>query len=379
MDGCLNGLMNSSDSKTKPITHTLMNGGSMHIPEDKLPIIYKKIVKYGIEDNQTIQLVEKMGQIHPFIVDIDIKYNTELSCRQYTQETIINICSFLWARLQSYLDLDDLSSHGQIWITEKESPYPCPKNKDFVYKDGIHIIFPNILIKRDTYKCIMNLIQEEHVIETIFNETCNIKPDNKPNTLMDSNFSSWQPYGCSKPNESPYKLTQILEINDHDIPIPMNDEMFEAYYSDNPKNNLSIAQKMSVSYCQEETVTYSEELLTKLKEKGFKTSSPNSGNMVQKKHVYGKNKDIDKIVYRLEGEELNLVTDIVKCLSKERASDYGKWVLCGMCLHNINDCLIDAWKEFSSKSDSYDEEACDRKWPTFKSNYEGKLSINSGR
>ena len=120
MDDVLNGLTNHPNSQTKPITHTLMNGGKMHIPKDKIEVVYKKLLKYGIEEGETIQLVERMGPIHPFIVDIDIKYATELSERQYTQETVQTLCTFLWGRLSDLLDLSDRSTFGQIWVTEKE-------------------------------------------------------------------------------------------------------------------------------------------------------------------------------------------------------------------------------------------------------------------
>ena len=185
MDGILEGLMNSPDSKEKSITHTMISGGAMHIPKDKLDAVYKKIVKYGLEGNQTIQLVEKMGPIHPFIVDIDIKYDSDIQERQYTQETIVQTLTFLWGKLSDYLDLDDRHQFGEMWVMEKDKPYPCITNKEFVSKDGIHIVFPNIILKRDVYKGIMSLLQEGQIIVSIFEETCEVTPANKKDTLMD--------------------------------------------------------------------------------------------------------------------------------------------------------------------------------------------------
>ena len=79
------------NTKEKPITHTLMNNGKWHIPDDKIDKLYKKIEKYVIRENNNIQLVEKMGNIHPFILDIDIKYLNTISKREYNDQSIQQI------------------------------------------------------------------------------------------------------------------------------------------------------------------------------------------------------------------------------------------------------------------------------------------------
>ena len=77
-------------------------------------------------------------------------------------------------------------------------------------------------------------------------------------------------------------------------------------------------------------------------------------------------------------EELKLVKALCKCLSLERASDYGKWFDVALCLHNINDCLIDDWKEFSKQSSSYNSNECDTKWMSINSSHSGvRLGIGS--
>ena len=154
----------------------------------------------------------------------------------------------------------------------------CVTNKEFISKDGIHIIFPNILLKRDIYKGIMSLLQEGQIIESIFEETCEVAPANKKDTLMDGCFASWQPYGCSKVNESPYLLTQVFNISDSDIPVQIDEDTFQEHYS-GKSANLNIAKKMSVVYREEETVTYSDELHQLFKDKGFKNSPPTEGTM----------------------------------------------------------------------------------------------------
>ena len=73
------------------------------------------------------------------------------------------------------------------------------------------------------------------------------------------------------------------------------------------------------------------------------------------------------------------VKGLIKCLSKKRATEYDPWLSVGFCLHNINTNLLIEWKEFSSLSDSYDEDSCDKQWAlNSRSNYEGhKYGIGS--
>ena len=65
-----------------------------YVPNDKLDKLYKKIEKYVIRENNNIQLVEKMGDIHPLISDIDIKYDFNIENRQYNDQTISRIINF---------------------------------------------------------------------------------------------------------------------------------------------------------------------------------------------------------------------------------------------------------------------------------------------
>ena len=95
-------------------------------------------------------------------------------------------------------------------------------------------------------------------------------------------------------------------------------------------------------------------------------------------YVYGVDEDEDRIQYRLEGEELKYVRELVKCLCVERAEEYDDWLRCGLLLHNINESLLDSWKGFSSQASNYSEPSCDSKWKSFDNGYSGpKLGLGS--
>ena len=162
----------SKNTNEKPITHTSMNGGKWHIPEKFIQSFYKKIVKYIIKPGDNRQLVERMGDLHPLVIDIDIKYDQEFSERQYTKDTVFQIVSFLWLNLSSLLDISENKEFGEIWVMEKETPYPCKTNKKYKTKDGIHIVFPNIIIQKSSYRKIMDILKEQNAVKTIFEDTC---------------------------------------------------------------------------------------------------------------------------------------------------------------------------------------------------------------
>ena len=247
---------------------------------------------------------------------------------------------------------------------EKEKPYPCVTHKSYKYKDGIHIGLPQIHISKRAYRVLCEIIKDEGIIVDIFNETCEIKPSN-PGSLFDGTFTSWQPYGCSKENETYYKLTKVFKVDENDVPEKITDAVFNQYYSD----SMFITKMMCMLYREKENITYTkpfEDILIK----GYKNLSSNTSNEMsvqvdkEKSDPYAK---LDKTtIYRLKDEELELVKKLVSCLSEERAEDYHKWLSVGMCLHNINPDLLEDWDKFSKLADNYKAGECPKKWRSFK-------------
>ena len=57
----------------------------------------------------------------------------------------------------------------------------------------------------------LSSIVEKDCIKNIFDEGSEIAPDNSTSGILDSSFSSWQLYGCGKPDESPYLVTEFIK------------------------------------------------------------------------------------------------------------------------------------------------------------------------
>ena len=364
------------ETNEKPTTHTSMKGGKWSIPENKLPEFYKLTQEHIVNGPENKLLVEKMRNYFPFVIDIDLKYNSVLEERQYNNDTIDSLLEYLWSKITEYIQIDDISGKGIAFLMEKVKPYPCDK-QDFKTKDGIHLAFPELIIEKQVFKKIISEIQNENQIKGIFDDTCEIGPDNENKEILDSKFSSWQLYGCGKEGETPYLLTKVYKFAEDGNPEEIDEDEFKEFYNE----PTDIMEMMSMCYRTESNITLTEEFSKTFKQKPTNNSSSN--NMTQNDDIYGNGYYVDnnniinpfKIV---KEEELKLVKGLVKCLSKERAEDYGKWFDVALCLHNINENLLEDWKKFSSQYSGYDPEECNSKWNSINTNHTGdKLGIGS--
>ena len=184
-------------------------------------------------------------------------------------------------------------------------------------------------MKRDQYKLMMKDLGESQEVEDIFSGT-DISPDNLSGTMVDADFTSWLVYGAGKPSEDPYRMTQVYQVDDNNAITLLSEDLFEEYYSSNPENNYTIAKRMSVSYREEGEINAQiiPEYLEILKKKGFKISSQSSSSekkkMTKAPPTINPYEMIDadedqKMEFRIEGGELDLVKELVRCLDSKRA------------------------------------------------------------
>ena len=350
---------------------TSIKGGKWYIPADKLAEFYDIV---SSQEKIDIPLVEKINDIHPLVFDLDLKYKSVLTERSYTEDAIESLIEHLWKEMKEFIDLSDYKSKGTVLVLEKEKPYPCNKG-EFKSKDGIHLIFPDIILDKKAYKKIVSSIVEKDSIKTIFDEGSEISPDNSTNGILDSSFSSWQLYGCGKTGESPYLVNRVYKMGEDDYP---DENLVDDYYS-NPRNILNLA---SMCYRDKVNIKYTSKFDNTFKKNSSSKSSSNMSNLTDD-DIYGKmyyvdNNNVINPFKIVEEEQLKLVKSLVKCLSKERAEDYGTWFAVALCLHNINRNLLSEWKEFSRQSASYDPHVCDDKWESINNDHGGeRLGIAS--
>jgi len=345
------------------ITHTSMKGGKWNIPAKDYKKLYKQILKSNAK-NQSIPLTETIQQEHPLIFDIDIKYSKKFTKSQISTNCIKYLLEYIWSYIRTIVDIDDESMYNEVYVMLKDKPYPCSK-KNYQSKDGIHLVYPKIIIKRDAYKILCNLIDEKSDgLFTIFSDHCKNPPSNLDNTLLDGKFTRWLPYTCHKEGESPYLLEHVYIMNEG-VAHEKNQALIkgdDAFYTE----ELLICQCSMFREGLKENVSYTDYTENELKSKVSNTCNMVSEGVPDNNDVYAAyyvdNNNIINPYKIVEEEELKYVKGLVSCLSAKRATDYDPWLSVGFCLHNINVSLLDEWKQFSKLTSSYDPISCDKQW-----------------
>jgi len=135
-------------------THTSMFNpkGSYFIEEHDLDTFYEYYEK-ALFDNE-LHITEKHCDISPMIIDLDFKYELETFERKHKLNHIEKIVNLYVSEICNLFELEKNDKRLISFIFERDELY---KNKG-ITKDGIHILFPNIVSHPDAQYYIRNNI-----------------------------------------------------------------------------------------------------------------------------------------------------------------------------------------------------------------------------
>ena len=369
-------------SKNSEFTITSLKGGKWNVPPEECDKLYKLIIDAHTNGEDLPPLTETIGNIRPLVIDMDIKYTGKHTERQYSSDTLKQLHAFLWSKITEVVQVSEDTSKlvSQCLYLTKTKPYPCNKS-GYSCKDGIHLLFPNIVINETAHNILSDLVQsDQDKMFDIFSSTSTTPPSNLDDTLFDAKVKRWMPYLCHKENEEYYKLEQIFEyVNDESIPLS-SDAVTSKYTIYTPSYIIKAMSMLRPDL--KETHEYSDLVLNKLKATTTKQSSAMVGTGDENDIYTNYYVDNDQVINPfkiVEENQLKYVRGLVKCLSEKRATEYNTWLNVGFCLYNINSELLPEWKEFSSLSSHYDPESCDKQWKqNSKSMHDGpKFGIGS--
>ena len=348
----------------------LKNGWSLHVPENKLDKFNEDIHDIIFNQKKYIALTDTFGEYSPLYIDIDLKYyNSKTSDRIYTYDTVISLIKLIRNHIDKYIKCED-DKYKECWVMEKE--HPIMDTKKGLLKDGIHLMFPNIIGEYKIFKnnFIKSFSDREDEILDIFRNTCSILPDNEVKDIFDGNVSKWFTYGCGKPGNIPYLVTKIVQYDD--------DKLIDNYFGTEEilkklclvkkfENNIECKNNLDTLYLP--TLTKS----TSSNSVSFMDSDFEDEDDEDEYDPYGNEEDGDNeektASETLIDDEIKFIYKIVlKCLSVKRAEDYDLWIKLGMCLKNHGgDKLFKLWDEFSKKGKNYKDNAeCRKFWNGFK-------------
>jgi len=295
-----------------------------------------------------VSLLERLNNICPLVIDLDFKYKDNVNTRQYTDDFIKNLSIYLFKKINQFYDLSS-DSQSNIWVMEKPNISDCDKPQ-YPKKDGIHLIFPDIIAEKNTYiKLMESIVEDKDIVNKIFKDYSISVPSNDVKEIFDTHIykpGNWFIYGSGKPGDIIYELTHIYKINESNV-----EETPIDIYLENPREILN---KCSVRMNNNINVVYKgPEILKK------KTPIRNVNSQIDLSEI----ENMENVI-RLKKEDLDFAKKLCNILSQDRASDCKTWIDVGYCLHSIApNHLLNSWINFSKKWIGYcNSEECERQW-----------------
>lgn len=330
--------------KGKENTHTTMgkNAGSFYIPDDYLGKFYE-LYNRDLLSGKSIFLTEKHPKASPIVIDIDLRFNINDEDRKYTESHIVEILKLYYKYFTHYLDIKE--DNFKAFIFERDKPYVSGGKT----KDGIHIMFPFILVEKE-----IQFLAREHVIKNSGSIVCDLSSLNPIQDIFDKAVitGNWMMYQSRKPNCKPYKLTYIYDDKLNKIDI-------DEFPPDTLPQLLSIRKDYEITLFKP---GMEEEMKTELKE-------------LDEAYLKKKSKNVQKPFKKLLLDQLDIIKKLVEVLKVERADDYTSWMELGWCLYNLDsEKLLLNWIKFSKKSSKFEKGKCEKLWNTFQF---GNLGIGS--
>jgi P4 family phage/plasmid primase-like protien len=330
--------------------------GCYNITDKDLPKFYQLYSKVIIEDKYPVYLAERHRKQGPILIDLDFKYKLKSSDvdaenRIITESDYLIVIEQYISNIKKYIKLDDYEEELKCYIFTKPKPTNAGTDPDTnltTFKDGVHIMFPNIC----TQPHLQYLIRE-NVIKYIRESECwaKLNLSNEIDDILDKAViekNSWLLYGSCKENseKNKYSIDKIYTCSS-------SNTLEQVDYDDS--DILRLPEILSIRKFHPDNIFsyadgYDEEIIANEYNQYIKssyTSGSTSG-------IVGKPSDIA------------LASKLVEILNPKRADRYDDWLNLGFCLHNIDDSLLESWIKFSSHSKKFKMGECEKMWLKFK-------------
>ena len=300
-------------------THISLLNGKYNIPDNKIDLFYEIL-----SETNEYYLVEKhLANTSNLIIDLDFKrYENK---RQITDDDINKIISII----NNILDSIFINHDKTVYILQRDNLY----KKNGIYKDGIHIIYPEIVGKYN----ILYLIRKILLDQLKWLETYSI-------TLIDEiidesviKSNGLVMYGGKKPGLNEYKITRIYD-----------DEM---NIIENKYSKKELLKILSIR-------NNNEILITLIPDEEI-------DDIINNDNVINSDDKIKETVKNIICKnELKYI--LMNILKKSRSERYDDWIKIGFCLFNISSDNLNLWIEFSKRSKKYKKGECEKFWKKMK-------------
>lgn len=338
--------------KGNEYTHTSIGNPkiSLFVSEDDYESFMEQYCTMLVNGN-VLHLTEKPKNPSCFRVDMDFRFaiNTPTPSplpRIYTSFDVERIVKRYQELFKEYLIVEDKQLIA--YVMEKPTPIEC-KGK---IKDGIHIIFPEVIANYNFQHFIRHRILQE--APKLFE---GLPLTNSYENIIDEAIiekNNWQMYGSCKPDCDTYRVSKIYNYDSSIdelkvLPIPSAQEQLEwaKYLSMRKTAKATIYQSEKIEEVDEFTRVILPSMIHRRKDSLHQ-------------QVFGS--VVNLIRSYVPDEELEIAKRLVKCLNKARAENYEDWIKVGWTLRNIDNRLLDSWIDFSQVSNKYVSGECEKLW-----------------
>ena len=372
-------------------TNTSIKGGKYYIPDEEystfLNLYYKDIVSKNGEEFLTEKQRENDG---PIAVDIDLKYDYNITQKQYRSTHIDDLVTLYLDELKEIFQFEE---RVQIPVYIFEKPNVNRLEDKQITKDGIHMI---IGIQSDR---ITQVILRNRILTKLPEIWDGIPIKNTWEDVLDKGISeghtNWQLYGSNKPNHDKYRLTSLYEI-EYD---PTDNEMIQEKINIKKFDFDKDFEKLSVRHKGHPSFFFKAKFIPFHEEFKNKNMNKTNAKLIKKLSAAQSNSEINILGIRNQ-EDLQITVDqfldmlspmeyefqemyeyvMILPISFYGEGSYLNWMRVGWALSSVSKKLLIVWIAFSARSSTFQfdsiPELCD-KWNGFHSEYEGGLTKHS--
>ena len=205
-------IKNSKVDKGNKFTHTRIADKNMGIYGGLYNIDYDNnfwnlYYNYVFVNKNKEYLTEKqIIENSPLLVDIDLRYNTNIQSRQHSKEHIIDLIVLYASKLNEIYKIES-QEEINVYVMEK---YEINMLEDKT-KDGIHLIFTISMHKAE------QVILRKKIINDIGQTWDNLPITNTFHEVFDEGitkgFVNWQMFGSRKPGNKAYELSYYFTLS----------------------------------------------------------------------------------------------------------------------------------------------------------------------
>jgi len=318
--------------------------------------LYKRAM---VSSGATLHMTEKPTNPSCMRTDLDFRFavpdpKPQVLPRLYVVEDVERIVLSYFRIMSKYLDVQP-DKYVAV-VMEKSVPTEYRSK----VKDGIHIIWPSIVVDHRFQHWIRKQILDNATAVFAGIPVTNSFEDVVDKAIIDRN--NWQMYGSTKPDCEPYHVTRVYHYN-------KAEDLLENHTNDTltPEYELQCVELLSMRNKEEEVKVLKEakvaiEEYNKLVLPSIEAKKKSKLNL----EIFGKCINLQEI--KASKEEFELAKQLVsRCLNRARSDNYEDWIKLGWTLHNIDHRLLDTWMEFSSFSSKYNESECKKLWNLMRS------------